>query len=317
MFNVLWLDDEWERFAPFRQIAKAKGFDLFPFAVRQDGLRELRANHDKYDAVLLDAQMQENTYNEETSTKGMKDVINAAHEFHIPIFVSTGQDYLKNSPIFRDGTDNLFIKGDGNSELGGDDELFEAMLNQLEQSESAFVRRLYSNVFVAIERLGISDNVSQYLISILSALHFPDKHSDLNPMQQFNSLRQVIESAFIVFHQYGILPEMFRTENKGMNLTFSSLYLCGKEVIIDGVHFKHKGSVLPLKPWGSQFSFCLTHLQNLSHPSECNMLDPKYMLFSDTLLICEFLLWADIYIRQHSDVEANRAEWQQPAQQND
>lgn len=272
MFNVLWLDDEWERFTPFRQIAEAKGLSLCPYAVRQDGLKELRANHNKYDAVLMDAQMPENSSNEAMGIRGMKDVINVAHEFHIPIFVSTGQDSLKNNLMFKDITDNLFIKGDGNSELGGDDELFEAMLNQLEQSESAYVRRLYSNVFVAMEHLGISDKVSQYLISILSALHFPDKHLDLKPMQQFNSLRQIIESAFIVFHQHGILPEMFRTENRGMNLTASSLYLCGKKAIIDSVHhFQHQGSVLPT--WGNQFSYCLTHLQELSHPSDCNMPD--------------------------------------------
>ena len=88
-----------------------KGFKLFPVGVRQKGIDELKLHPDKYDAVLLDAEMPERSENEVAGTSGIKNVIQVATELHIPCFVSSGQDYIKNNALFRDIHKYVFIKG--------------------------------------------------------------------------------------------------------------------------------------------------------------------------------------------------------------
>ncbi len=314
--NVLWLDDEWERYESFRVIAEHNEWNLNPYAVRKEGLNELYANHDKYDIVITDAQMPENSINEKMGIDGLKDVIAAANKFNIPVFVWTGQDYLKNDSTFKAMTSNLFIKGPGNDEIGGQNELLEAIHKELENNENYFAKRHYADVFVSLKNLGIFDEGSAIFLPLLTAMLFPDKHNDFNTDQSFNSLRQLIEQVFNVFIEKGILPDAFKKADNSI-LTESSKYLCGQQP--NNVPYRHNGAIIP-RDWSYQFSSCLYSVQKRSHSHEIsdnNMPDPKYMLFSDTLLICEFLLWADIYLSQHSNIEANRAEWHQPTQQND
>ena len=98
MYNVLWFEDEDYKFQTFKELAEERGFALFPVGVRRKGINELKLHQGKYDAILLDAEMPEESENEKAGTEGIKNVIEVATELQIPLFVSTGQDYLKKNP---------------------------------------------------------------------------------------------------------------------------------------------------------------------------------------------------------------------------
>lgn len=319
--NILWLDDEWKNYQSFLDIAEFNEWNIKPYAIRKEGLDELSAHPDKYDIVITDAQMPENNNNEEMGINGLPDVIAMANKSQIPVFVWTGQDYLKRDSTFKILTKNLFIKGSGNDEIGGQNELLEAIQKELENKEKTFAKNHYADVFVSLDKLGIRDDGYRILLSLLTAMLFPDKHKDFNADQLFNSLRQLIEQVFNVFIDKGILPDAFKNADNTI-LTESSKYLCGQEP--KNVPYKHNGAIIP-REWTFQFSSCLNSVQKHSHShiaSDNNMPNPKYMLFSYTLLICEFIIWADKYIQDHPDYDANKSEWisqqhQQPTQQND
>lgn len=324
-YKVLWLDDEYETFTSFSAMAKRKKIELHPFKVRQDGLNELKLHPYKYDAVLLDAKMPENDINEVTGIKGIKNVINFAHEIHVPVFISTGQPDLKSDLYFKDSFDNIFVKGDATSVFGGDTELFAAMLKQLEHKEESIVKRLYVDVFTALKGLDVVDEGCEILLPILCKMHNPEDHPDFNPIHHYTQLRILIEYLFRVFNKNGILPDAFildegKSNNgrRGVNLDLSCKYLQGEKA----THIPYQ-SEKPIFP--SQLGFnilaIIRYANTSSHSAQLTDADEKlvadelakprskYTLYTFVMMLCEAILWMYGYIQEHSNYASNQALW--------
>lgn len=307
MYNVLWLDDEYEKFETFKALAEYQGLKLHPFDLRQAGLDELRLHPNNYDAILLDAKMPEHSINEVAGINGVKDVVNAAHELHVPVYISTGQPDLQQDSTFRLLFDNVFIKGDKTDEFGGDDELFAKMLSDLGQSEKADIHRRFSDVFTALNRMYLSSEGDEILLPILQALCFPENHPDFDAKHNYNQLRIFIEYLFRIFMAAGILPSAFKNKD-GIILIESSRYLCGLKPSY--IPYYHNGAILP-KHISYPLSDILEYGNKNSHSKELFSKTPnhKYIFASHTYLICEMVMWMYDYLQQHPSVEENKAEW--------
>lgn len=326
MYNVLWFEDEEYKSARFKEKAELKGFKLFPVGVRQKGIDELKLHPDKYDAVLLDAEMPERSENEVAGTFGIKNVIQVATELHIPCFVSTGQDYIKKNALFRDIHEHVFIKGfpDKTAGLGGDDELLAAMTEALEQKENSKVKLNYSDVFGALASLGIEDKGNDILLPILCKITNPEAHNDFSPFVHYTQLRIFIEYIFRVFNKAGILPDAFINDGqtiegrKGVNLDLSCKYLSGKPASY--IPYQAKEPIFPSQI-GWNISSIIYFANNNSHSAQLSADDEqrvkdelgtsraKYILYTFTMMLCEAIIWTCEYISEHPSYAQNQALW--------
>lgn len=327
MYSVLWFEDEDYKFQRFKEIAELKGFSLIPVGVRQRGIDELKLHPEKYDAVLLDAEMPERSEHEVAGTSGIKDVVQVTTELHIPLFISTGKDHLKNNEFFRQFYKNIFVKGfpDKSAGLGGDDELFEAMSDALGQLEKTKIKRQYEDVITALSALNLEDEGSDVLLPILCKLHNPEAHADFNPMLHYTQLRIFIEYLFRKFNEYGILPDAFIVEEgksnngrKGVNLDMSCRYLQGAEASY--IPFKAKEAIFPIQV-GRNISSIIYFANTNSHSAQLTedeekqvtveLAKPrsKYTLYSFAMMLCECVIWMYGYIQDHPNYAQNQAQW--------
>lgn len=307
MYNVLWFDDEHEKFETFEALAEYQGIKLHPVDVRQVGLDELRLHPNNYDAILLDAKMPEKSVNEVAGINGVKDVVNAAHELHIPVYISTGQPDLQQDKTFRLLFDNVFIKGDKTDDFGGDDELFAKMLSDLGQSEKTEIHRRFADVFTALDKMCLSSVGDEILLPILQALCFPENHPDFDAKHNYNQLRIFIEYLFRIFMAAGILPPDFENAEGLINKDIS-LYLSG--LTPKYIPYRHEGAILPrhisdvlknLLMKGNMNS----HSRKIGEQSIC----VDYLFASHAYLICEMVMWAYDYLLEHPNAEENSKEW--------
>lgn len=326
MHKVLWLDDQWELFEDdFMVQAKKKGIELIPFAVREDGITELRLYPERYEAVLTDASMPENKINQVESITGVNIVERIAHEHHMPVFISTGQPGLTKDTIFRDSHENVFIKGDATETFGGDDELFAAMLETFAQKENNTIRRYYADVFAALSAIGIEEKGTEILLPILCKMHNPEAHADFNPTLHYTQLRIFIEYLFRKFNEHGILPDAFIVEEgksnngrKGVNIDMSCRYLQG--AASSYIPFKAKEPIFPIQV-GKNISSIIYFANTNSHSAQLTedeekqvtveLAKPrsKYTLYSFAMMLCECVIWMYGYIQDHPNYAQNQAQW--------
>lgn len=329
MYNVLWFEDEDYKFQRFKEIAELKGFKLILVKVRQQGINELKLHPSKYDAILLDAEMPEQSENEKAGTSGIKNVIEVATELQIPLFVSTGQDYLKQNDLFPGIYKHVFVKGfkDKSAGLGGDDELFAAMEEELGQLEKTKIKRMYADVITALSALNLEDEGCDVLLPILCKLHNPEAHADFNPTLHYTQLRIFIEYLFRKFNEYGILPDAFIVEEgksnngrKGVNLDMSCRYLQGAEASY--IPFKAKEAIFPIQV-GRNISSIIYFANTNSHSQYAQLTEDekklvteelakprsKYTLYSFAMMLCECVIWMYGYIQDHPNYAQNQAQW--------
>lgn len=327
MYNVLWFEDEDYKFVRFKEIAELKGFGLIPVVVRQRGIDELRLHPGKYDAILLDAEMPEKSENEKAGTAGIMNVVEVATELKIPLFVSTGKDYIKKNPLFKGLYKHVFVKGfpDESAGLGGDDELFAAMEEELGQLEKTKIKRMYADVITALSALNLEDEGCDVLLPILCKLHNPEAHADFNPTLHYTQLRIFIEYLFRKFNEHGILPDAFIVEEgkssngrKGVNLDMSCRYLQGAEASY--IQFKAKEAIFPIQV-GRNISSIIYFANTNSHSAQltedeeklvtAELAKPrsKYTLYSFAMMLCECVIWMYGYIQDHPNYAQNQAQW--------
>lgn len=107
VYNVLWLDDEHDHpdMEPFLILAEDSGIILKGFRNPIEGFRELEANVNHYDAILLDALFFEHENSETVSKKGLGTSIARINQLKnrklFPfLFYQANQLLLKHKMIF-------------------------------------------------------------------------------------------------------------------------------------------------------------------------------------------------------------------------
>lgn len=324
-YEVIWIDDEWDKMTQFKEECKViHQINLHPFRTQKEGMQALDNNPGKWDAILLDAKIfDQSEENEEARLVGLRKAIEhidkTSFRRSIPYFISTGQPDLMDDDTFKEVFGEYYIKGKDDLRLI--DDIIKAACN----STRFQVKSLY---FDAIEQLSLlNEYAARFMLDILETMHFPSSHIDFNPVLYYNQLRQILEWNFRNANKYAIIPDKCIVNDK-VNLNQCCYYLCGKNATATEVHFRYGecrskndfDRIVP--PYIESMMFLILNLGNLnSHTTiltdkeeekfrfflNNSVKNSRYLIFSLALQVCEITIWMSNYINEHREVEKNRA----------
>ena len=162
------------------------------------------------------------------------------------------------------------------------------------------------------------------MISVLSALHFPEENKGFDPVLYYNRLRQMVEYLFRAANKIGLLPDYF-IEGGKVNLQGSSLYLDdkpftpSKDSTILSIRYGEEGERVFHKNIAGIVKNVLSVTSHHSHTIEIDKEDEEELLayyletrspnllFGYALQLCEVIIWFGNYAKSHNDREANLA----------
>ena len=315
MYNILWIDDEWDKMPLFKsRCEEMHNLHLVPFRTRKAGIEALERDLDHWDAVLLDAKMFDEDENETAKLTGLGKAKQRLDELSlkrvIPYFISTGQPDLISDENFKDLYGDYYIK------KKDDARLIEDILKAIANSDKQQVKTIYQDVFSAIHDLEISQYAESILMDILLPLHYPAKDPNFKPVHHYNQLRQLIEYLFRACNKVGLVPDQCLADGK-VNLNQSSLYLAGKNAELLGIRYGESGERI-LPDYIESIIRSILDFGNVhSHTTELDNEDAmkiekilkssksRFIIFGLTLQVCEVLIWFADYISKHNDKEIN------------
>ncbi|MBQ0104133.1 MAG: hypothetical protein KBS99_08200 [Prevotellaceae bacterium] len=228
-YNVLWLEDEPEKFPTFEEECREDfGLILHCCKTRAEGVSKLENNIDYWDAILLDAKMPELSMDEVATTKGMKviedAIARASLRRHIPHFISTGQPDLLSNEVFKERYGDFYRK------TTDDERLMQDMIKAIEDSPKQQVITHFHEFFNAVEKLGMDEESKEIILSVLLPMQYPAQFPQFSPKLYYNQLRQLLEFLFRACGHLGIIPDFCVKDARGkVNLNQCSIYLAGKE----------------------------------------------------------------------------------------
>ena len=315
MYNILWIDDEWDKMKAFQNECKEfHDMLLVPFRTRKEGIEALEKELDRWDAVLLDAKMFDESESERASLKGLAkakqrlDMLKMKKD--IPYFISTGQPGLLSSEDFKETYGDYYEKGKD------DVKLIEDIIKAIANSDITQIHNLYRDVFESLDSLGILSVTEKILTDILVPMHFPANDPKFRPVHHFNQLRQVLEYIFRACYKIGLIPGQCML-GTNINLNQCSLYLAGKNATKAGVRYGEQGEKIIPEYIESFIRSILDFGNTHSHTVELSTEDQlkiaaifhskrsRYIIFGLTMQICEVITWMADYISKHNDKEIN------------
>jgi hypothetical protein len=220
--------------------------------------------------------------------------------------------------------------------------LFKRIKSYVERYDQELVLRnnLYQEVFVATQSLldkGLNGEVERYLVELLAPIHFADvPHRDYN--NRYSKLRKIIEHIFRHMVEMQILPPIIKgkdgkKESDGkINLSWGSLFLGGefdgngKPKQDDKLWSKvmritpNNAPILP-KQLAEYVKLAIFESGAALHTDDEDSKrmnydhymsvvgNSSYMLRAFALATCDFILWYDKYLTEHSDEEINSLTW--------
>ncbi len=315
MYNVLWIDDEWDKMPIFKKNCESLyNICLEPYRTRKDGINALEKDITHWDAVLLDAKMWDESENENASLTGLSKAINrlAQLDFQkaLPRFIFTGQPGLLSDETFKESFGKFYVKNEDNERL------IEDMLKAIAESDSRQIKVFYQETFSALESLKINDSVAPILTDILEPLHFPAKHPEFKPALHYNQLRQAIEYLFRACNKVGLVPDQCLSGGI-VNLSQSSMYLAGKDAVVVNVRYGNQGDRIAPVYIESLIRSILTFGNTNSHTVELSEEDQikindilrekksRFIVFGLAMQLCEIIIWLADYISKNGDKEKN------------
>lgn len=177
---------------------------------------------------------------------------------------------------------------------------------------------LHKDIFDAVKVVGLSEKVSEIIIPIFVAIHFPEDARDFNAVYQYNQLRRLLEYVFRSFNKlYGLIPNECIPEGI-VNLNQCSLYLAGKDAERTGVRYGEAGDRIVPEHIEAAIRSVLEICNIRSHTVDLDDKDlamveellsapsSRYTIFRLALSLCEVILWAKLYLSD--EVNADREE---------
>ena len=322
MYEVIWIGDEWDKMTQFKEECEViHHINLHPFRTQKAGMDALDKELGKWDAVLLDAKMfDQSEENEEARLVGLRKAIEHINQLSlrrkIPYFISTGQPDLMDDTTFKDSYGKYYIKERDDLQLIAD------IKEVVSKSTRFHVKSLYPE---AIEQLSLlNEDAASFMLDILETMHFPASHPDFKPVLYYNQLRQILEWNYREANKFGIIPDECIV-NDNVNLNQCTCYLSGKDASHIGIRFGEKRGdnnfdrIVP--QYIENMMFLILNLGNInSHTAILNdkeqhdfdlflkrkVNNSRYLIFSLALQMCEITLWMKNYIDNHRNIEENR-----------
>ena len=219
--------------------------------------------------------------------------------------------YFKDKPCDENGKDDI-------------DYLFENIQKAAPLRTRNKIKHQYSALFEVMKSCQFESESEDIMISVLSALHFPEENKGFDPVLYYNRLRQMVEYLFRAANKIGLLPDYF-IEKGRVNLQGSSLYLAGEaftpsnDSTILSIRYGEKGESVIHKNIASIVKNILSVTSHHSHTIEIDKEDEEELvayyletrspnlLFGYALQLCEVIIWFGNYAKSHNDREANLA----------
>lgn len=323
-YRILWVDEEPDR---MDFIATGQRYDLDIQQFRSwDKAKVLLENRfDSIAAIVLDGRCVVNS-GEEPNPDFLYQVVRemesifAQHEEPIPWYVLSSGD----APEFEKTLQRIAM---GQRELMEDDwgrmyhrkdsdlqSLCLAIRHAVTKRKDHKVRTLYNDVFRTMDAYFTPD-VTQTMLDILKALHFPEENRNFDAVLYYTQLRRILEHLFRAMNRLGVLPDEVMGNSDKVNLANSSLYLAGREVNLGQgriVRFGRTGQYV-FPPVISQIVKSILVVANKnSHTVELdnqgrtviqdyyNSLHSNNFLFGYTLHLCDVLIWFGRYAKKVS-----------------
>ena len=317
-FEVIWIDDEWEKMDAFKEECEViHQIYLHPFRTQKAGMDEFDKNPKKWDAIILDAKMFDESENEVPRLDGLRKAVQHINEKtllrKVPYFISTGQPDLMDNETFEQAFGTYYIKERDDQKL----------INDIKNIASQSTRfQVKTNYIDAIEQLESIDAwCCEKILDILEAMHFPEK--DIDPLLYYNPLRQTLEYIFRKANKVNIIPDEFIGKEKDdVNLNQCVQFLSGGNADWIGIRFGGaKESVVPVHIKNMMFQ--VLNLGNINSHSRTlndneqkmlgayfkeNVCNSQYLIYGLALQICEISVFMGKYIETHKDTNKNKAQ---------
>lgn len=293
-YNVIWVDDDWDKMTEFKDECEDLHIHLQPFSYQKAAMDELDKHPNSWDAVLLDGEIKDKSEHEEPSTKGLLNALMhlADKHKHLPSFISTGKDKVKDNEMLRDK--RIYIKDID------DEELFDDIRYTIDNTERFKVKLIYKDV---IERLGkINIDVCESIISIFEKMHNPDSVKTFDSKLYYNQIRQALECIYILANEKGVIPDECFSGGRP-NIDQCYRYLVGDPAFHAGVRYGQQGDYIVPKYIGAMMGMIKNIGNEFSHLNENNK--THYLLYSLTLNLYEIANWFFLYIEEHPNREEN------------
>lgn len=315
-YEVIWIDDEWEKMDAFKEECEViHQIYLHPFRTQKAGMDEFDKNPKKWDAIILDAKMYDESENEVPRLDGLRKAVQHINEKSllrkVPYFISTGQPDLMDNETFEQAFGTYYIKE------RDDQKLIQDIKNTASKSTRFQVKTFYLD---AIEQLESFDTwCYEKILDILEAMHFPEKNID--PLLYYNPLRQTLEYIFRKANKANIIPDEFIGKDKDdVNLNQCVQFLSGRNADWIGIRFGGvKDSVVPAHI--KDMMFQVLNLGNINSHSRTlnddelkkleayfkdNVCNSQYLIYSLALQICEIAVFMGKYIAANKDTNKNK-----------
>lgn len=266
LFNVLWIDDEWEKHEDFMDFSKKKyKIQFIPTKVRKEGLRMYNEDPQKWDAVILDVKCYNESENEDASKKGFRKTQDAfSKDFDLPTFIYTGQpDYVGNEDFEAD-----FGEYYDKTTNDDQDRLLMDIIRAIKDKPNRVIKNKYKDIFEWYPNH----------TNLLKILNYVEENKNNNP-EVFNMIRQELEGIMQKLDDYGLFPH-FYLSFKGTNTSECSRFLGDKEI----------ESVVPIYIQRA-FHSCTDITNPLSHKNEYDINEAPYLIRSTVFELLNILIW--------------------------
>ena len=351
MINVLWIDDEASIVESAIASAEQEDICLIHKLNWAEAKEELKDNKDKIEAVIFDcycAMERGESANDEFLINAISELKDIYGKKNIPWYVYSGGTKNGNTPVekqviknrdwdkswpFRYYTksktlsfddcvhctlseDGMIINKYGEV-IGKDGEShFKTMLCRLkravEETPERKIRVRFSDIFEILERENycFKENVYGNMLTLLKAVYLNEEPE--NPDNYYNSIRQIFENIFLIFKDFGIIPnDIYFNARRPTDINFANckkflLYDCLDEIERKGIKKKYVDNIFSqtiAKELICFVNICndFSHIKSDRDRGFAN----KYALFSCVMALCEALRQMDDYLRKNPNKEEN------------
>lgn len=295
-YNVIWIDDEWDKQQEFKDECEDLGIHLQGFTYQKAGMDELDKHPNLWDAVILDGEIKDKSDHEEPSTKGLLNALmhlaGLPANRQIPRFISTGKDKVKDNEMLKDEV--IYIKDID------DEKLIDDIRTTIDNIERFKVKILYKEVIEFLSR--INKETSDSIIAIFEKMHYPESNTLFDSKLYYNQIRQALECIFIEANKKGIIPdECFNGGRPTIDQCYR--YLVGDPAYHAGVRYGQPGERIVPEYIEDMMSMIKNLGNEFSHPNENTK--THYLLFSLAFHLYEIAVWMYKYL-DSPDVEKDK-----------
>lgn len=308
IYNILWVDDEYEKLGATIRSAKDFGLKLIPFKSFEAGVAELEKNLTYFDGILLDAKF----FEKENDVAGSEDTdyVHRAKEriLQLPkkfdIHILTGQAEAFEDKTFNKVFTKVFRKGVSDDE----DALFNSLRNASEKQEDFQIRHEYQRVFEIGQDKYLGKKVLELLLNLIKQVK---SKSDFEVTKDnLLSLRKIIENLVDKLFQLNLIPE--EIHKSGLNSSVK--FLCNNKS-----NFGYTVTKEYMHPSMAYFFDNLVFMVQDSQHDKIGLkfyvdeyisqVKSPYLFKSLAFQMLDILIWLKQFIDEHPNPEDNQRLW--------